>query len=1290
MTSIASLSTHTERIWRRFNKYLPLLVLSASLLVTYAAWQVTLRNSAQQLQSQFDSLRHETASNVTTRMKTYQQMLQGVSALFAHASHLERAEFRDYVARLQLQHEYPGIVGVGYQLIVPAAQKDRHIAAVRKQGLPAYDIFPRGQRSTYTTTLYFEPSSAQNLPSLGHDAYTDPVQRTAMEQARDSGTATLSGKLALHAGKQQQAAVRIYLPIYRHGQPASTLAERRANIIGWIYAPLLMEDMLAGILGEHASALDLEIFDGKEASEASELYDPDNRTRHERPAARYSRLQQLSIANHTWTMEISSLPDFEKRLEHGEARLLAYAGIAASLLLALLSWLMMYLHKRSKQLAAAEASYNAMFDNALDAALLLHGNRIINCNSMASELFGRPRAAIIGQQLTYLLPDTQPDGSSSAVQAAEKIPVRPTMGELGGFEWQIRHASGALIYCDAALRTVSIGGQLRTFLSFRDITQRKQSELAQLHSILEASPDAVVLVDDEGLISFANRVAERMFYYPMSQLLGMNVDALVPVQARSRHDQLRNQFKTVPRSRAMASGQALSAVRSDGNEFPVEISLSPIRISNQNMVIAVVHDITARKRAEMELRNSLEEIRNAHQRLSLQFNNMPLAYIVWNRDFIVTEWNPAAEKIFGWSVAEAVGQHAGMLIVPADVQEQVSAVWKNILLGKETGLHSIAENITRNGQRITCEWFNTPLRNSAGVVYGCMSMVSDITQRKQAERELLELNERLELRVAERTQELAQAKELAEAASRAKSEFLANMSHEIRTPMNSVLGMAYLALKTELSAKQRDYLEKIHYSGEHLLAIINDILDFSKIEAGKLNMEMLDFDLNTVFKDINSLVADKALAKGLRLSFHMQADVSPCMRGDPLRVSQILINYINNAIKFTPEGEISVHVSKEFADSTPMLRFEVQDSGIGMNQDEIAKLFQPFQQADGSITRKFGGTGLGLAISKHLASMMGGEAGVSSQPALGSIFWFTARFDPCSTREACSTPSASVDREKLLYEAPPTPAIAGARILLADDNQYNLQVACELLQEVGAHVATANNGAEALALLRKEKFDCVLMDVQMPVMDGLEATRQIRADKALAGIHIIAMTANARAEDKRQCITAGMDDFLSKPLSPAQLYTTLNKWLSRTGRADAPATQAGSSPAPTAPASAPSYPAAMLAGDPAVIDLSVLAKMLNHDPEKIRLFANKFLESADKGMGEIESALARADLAALAALGHRIKSAARTVGATGFAELCQALEQHDDAYDLEQARAIVARQRVLLELIREQIKGHMS
>jgi CheY-like chemotaxis protein/HPt (histidine-containing phosphotransfer) domain-containing protein len=514
------------------------------------------------------------------------------------------------------------------------------------------------------------------------------------------------------------------------------------------------------------------------------------------------------------------------------------------------------------------------------------------------------------------------------------------------------------------------------------------------------------------------------------------------------------------------------------------------------------------------------------------------------------------------------------------------------------------------------------------------------------------------------------AKSQAEEASRAKSDFLANMSHEIRTPMNSIIGMSQLALKAESDPRQRDYLQKIQMSCEHLLGVIDDILDFSRIDAGKLKLEALGFGLDEIRQTLANLVGWRVAEKGLQIRFDFDPAIPGKLCGDPLRLNQILINYINNAIKFTERGEIVVRARMiEESDSDVLLHFEVQDSGIGITGKQMVGLFQSFQQADTSTSRRYGGSGLGLAICRRLAELMGGKVGVQSEAGKGSTFWLSVRISKSDAPEQLER-RMSDQAGRTLYAMA---ALDGTHILLAEDNPFNQQVAREFLEAGGATVSVAQNGQEALDMLRREPFDCVLMDVQMPGMDGLEAMRQIRADRTFGGARIIALSANASGDDRERCLVAGANDFIGKPFRLDDFYATLARWLPEPRQKE------------VVPAQPRGQAATMPAGDPAIIDFAVLGELVGNDSKKIRSFALKFIESSREDVAGIEEAMGRNDLAAATGLGHRAKSPARMAGATGFADLCQALENCADDGNPERARTIVSQLRPLLERIAERV-----
>jgi CheY-like chemotaxis protein len=500
---------------------------------------------------------------------------------------------------------------------------------------------------------------------------------------------------------------------------------------------------------------------------------------------------------------------------------------------------------------------------------------------------------------------------------------------------------------------------------------------------------------------------------------------------------------------------------------------------------------------------------------------------------------------------------------------------------------------------------------------------------------------------------LAEAKEAAEAASRAKSTFLANMSHEIRTPMNAILGLAHLLLKDAHEPKARDQLGKLSDSGKHLLGIINNILDFSKIEAGKLVLENAEFSPAQVVDRSLSMLGERAAAKGLLLIKDIDPSLPNWLAGDALRLEQSLLNFIGNAIKFSEQGEITVRASASEDDGeSVLLRFEVEDQGIGIAPEQRDKLFGAFSQADDTMTRRFGGTGLGLVISRQLAQLMGGEAGVESELGVGSTFWMTARL--AKAAERLPLPPRA-EESAVLPETIIAQRFGGTRVLLVEDDLISREVALELLQLAGLHVDTAENGELAIDQVRAHDYALVLMDMQMPVLGGLAATRAIRLMPGKATLPILAMTANAFEEDRNACIEAGMNDHIGKPVDPDKLYEILLRWLP----APAENLPLSSNPAPqTPPPPPPLSDAELLAALRKIPDLDVSGglKIMRGNLAKYRHLLDTFVRSHRGDVAALRAQLAAGKHADAQRMAHSLKGVAAMLGAENLRQSALALE----------------------------------
>ena len=568
----------------------------------------------------------------------------------------------------------------------------------------------------------------------------------------------------------------------------------------------------------------------------------------------------------------------------------------------------------------------------------------------------------------------------------------------------------------------------------------------------------------------------------------------------------------------------------DGRRIKVLISAHPITVKGEACLLAITSDISEQKIKERTLIESEARFRQIFEQ------NSSVMMLIHPVSGAIVDVNKSAIDFYG---------HSREQLLLMSISDINTLSPEEVLRERQRAMHGECRffqfrHRVASGEIRDVEVHITPIESGGRPLL--FSIVNDVTARKSAERELELHRHHLEELVAVRTAELTQAKLAAESANIAKSAFLANMSHEIRTPINAVLGMANLLRRSGVTPAQAERLDNIDAATRHLLGIINDILDLSKIEAGKLVLEDAVIAVDTLMGNVASIVAERAQARNLTLKIEIEP-FPPYLRGDPTRIQQAVLNYAANAIKFTESGTVTLRARPyEDTDGHLIGRFEVHDTGIGIPPETLKRLFGAFEQADSSTTRRYGGTGLGLVITKRLAEMMGGKVGVDSVPGKGSTFWFTVRLSKAlpQHRQETSAEIMETDAEALIRRHH-----RDRRILLVDDEPLNLEVIQCLLEDSGLIVDAAEDGMQAIDKVRKSPYSLILMDMQMPKLNGPDATRHIRRIPGYETTPILAITANAFAEDKAHCLSAGMNDFLVKPFNPDQLFASLFKWLDR-------------------------------------------------------------------------------------------------------------------------------------------------
>ncbi len=877
-----------------------------------------------------------------------------------------------------------------------------------------------------------------------------------------------------------------------------------------------------------------------------------------------------------------------------------------------------------EQLRQSEQRFRKLFEDSKQPVLLVENGRFIDANKAALELMAMDSLdQLLNTTPVDISPPYQPDGQVSANKVVKVIDDAFHQGS-NRFEWEHIRRNGEHFIAEVMLTPIRYQQKQLLHVVWTDITERKRLEeqTKRFEAIVKSSEDAIISKNLDGIVTSWNPGAAKVFGYSAEEMLGQSLLKLVPPEFIDEESAIIEKIK----QGQTCTHYETKRICKDGHQIDVSVTISPIRDQHGKIIGAskIARDITQRKQNQEQL-----------NKLSLTVEQSLNIVVITNLDAEIEYVNPRFTEVTGYSAEEVIGQNPRILKsgrTPPDVYDNM---WQTLTTG--SSWHGELINRGKDGREFT-EWVNiSPLRDPAGTITHYVAIKEDITQKKRDTEELERYRKHLEELVKTRTAELETARHAAEVANQSKSAFLANMSHEIRTPMNAVIGYAHLLRSQCQNADHGDKLDRIIASGKHLLGIINDILDLSKIEAQRLTLEKTTFLIAPILDHIGSMMTDRIVSKGLQFVEETDPRLNSLpLVGDPLRIGQILVNYLSNAAKFTERGTIILRTELLKEDREQVtIKFSVEDTGIGIDAAHLDKLFQDFEQAEASTTRRYGGSGLGLAISRRLANLMGGETGVTSKLGKGSVFWAVTTLNRGKTEDLPKN-WRHEDGSKLR---------GNAHVLLAEDNEINQEVAKELLQGFGLKVDIANHGGEAVAMMQNGDYDLILMDMQMPVMDGLEACRQIRASAKGQNIPILAMTANAFAEDRSRCLDAGMNDHIVKPVEPNVLYAKLAYWLPATP--SEPGTDSVSNTSDPAPPQAASK---------AILDTARALAQLSGNIELYQRMLAKFIDQHGDDAAMLRRLLAAGNRDEARRLTHTLKGLAGTLGATELQHTAALLE----------------------------------
>lgn len=1408
------------------------LVMSIGIAISGAAYFLIERDLKLDEQLQFERQSEPVVTALKLRVKSLSFGLRGARTvpLMVNGA-LIPEHFQQYIASRKIAEEFPGALGFGFIRRVAPQDADAYVAAQRKLR-PEFTIKTLTAHTDDKFVIeYIEPLAA-NYKAIGLDIGSETLRRSAALMAMKTGEMAMTAPIQLVQAGKSEVGFLVLLPYYSSPLDNATrvrITDREQTLIGWAYAPVLISKMVADLNDLAGPQIDFEIYSGRRIDQSTLIYDDDGHVAQSGHISvehrRFSRQVEVELGGQIWTLMLSSSDNFNPMLDQSMPSTALTFGLVLTFFIALTLHNATRLKIRAQTLAETmslqakrrEIQLDAVLDSTSDAIVTAdkHGT-IVSTNQTMRRLLGYEPEAIIGKNVSILMDDADAAKHPRYLANFRHSGKTSVMGK--GRELWAKHADGHLLPIEVNLNQFELSGEVFLVAQIHDISLRWQQENALRASQRQLS----MIVDSAGIGTWDLNLLTGEAYFGgiYGEMLGYITSELTANISTWRE-------LVHPEDLSVAQKLLDAHLAGASPLFSYELRMKTAQNTwhwvhtigrvyerdpqNKALKMAGIHlDIDARKRNELVLQEKDKSLQQLQQQLSSVINSATeISIIATDEQGLIEVFNVGAEKMLGYTAAEMVGQQTPLVI--HDTLE-VSACAEQIFA--ETGVQTagfgvfvysavlgIGTNkewsyICKDGSRLTVNLMITARHNDAGKVVGYLVVATNITEQK-----------RVNAMLAAATAEAVQA-------SQAKSDFLANMSHEIRTPMNAVIGFSNLLADTPLNDTQRDFVHSIQQSGDALLSLINDILDFSKIEAGHLELEHIEFDLRYLLEGAIDIVAEKALKQKLHLACIVEPRLPQKLVGDPGRIRQILLNLLNNAIKFTAEGDVVariVMVSRDEHHCT--VRFIVKDSGIGMSAAAKEKLFKPFTQADSSTTRRFGGTGLGLSISKRLVESMHGQIGVDSEVGAGSEFWFEIPLPVAMERDVQQPVPLSLQHKKVLVVddfaanreliqlqletfgiqascfASPTAALACLQaapadyvlalidmqmpemdgialageirkiaacaampliclssmavpgiardaklagfsayltkpirqsqlihaieetlklqqvpnvsqplitvhhlaeqiaamkpyILLAEDNPVNQKVAVLMLEKLGCRVDVANNGKIALEAVQQHAYDIVLMDCQMPEMDGFAATAAIRAlTTAAAQVHIVALTANAFQSDIDHCYAVGMNDFVSKPIYLDELTRVIQRGLEKSGRMIQP------KPDPVIQ-SPESHQLNLLLKQ----DLKDMNQMFSDLERSVGIdlkaeLLPKFAISIDECLNGLQQALDDHDLLNLNRCAHKLKGASGQLGANHLAELCKVIEIASQSNDLESVKTEAHKLLTLANMMKNQLNN---